>query len=82
MYSSENAKALDRFVSLYIQAQDNLLRVNRCRMLESNEGLELPMKIMRHIKNYCMILRVCFRLRTTYLWVCPPGKEDIFYHAN
>lgn len=50
LYRSESVKALDRFVSLSMKKQDNLLRVNRCRMLASIEGLELPEKVMRHIK--------------------------------
>lgn len=50
-YRSERVKTSGRFVTLQIQPQGNLLKENRGRMLESDEGLEFPMKVMRHIKN-------------------------------
>ena len=47
-YRSERVNTLDRFVTLQIQTQGNL-KVNRGRMLESDEGLEFPMKVIRGI---------------------------------
>lgn len=45
---SKRVKTLDRFSFLPIQTRGNLLRVNRHRMLESNEDLQFPRKVMRY----------------------------------
>ena len=48
---SERVKALDRFVILQIQTQGNLQKVNRESILESEEGLEFSMRVMKLINS-------------------------------
>lgn len=67
---TERVKTLDRLVILQIPTLGNLLKVNRGRMLESDEGLEFPMKLRRDIYKINEWCYECLFKVRDHLFVC------------